>query len=100
MSFERPIKMESEAAFKAGVMLAFSKGKKVEMRVKSIPNDPWFPSPLPIWNWELYDYRVAKEPLRVWVVFDIEGNPYSVHMKPPVGFPASEFVEVLKPSAT
>lgn len=100
MNFKRPVEIESDAAFKAGVMLAFSKGKNVEERNRLNPNAQWNPNPEPCWNWERYIYRVAKEPLRVWVVFDIEGNPHSVHMKPPVGFPASEFVEVLKPSAT
>lgn len=100
MNFKRPAEIEMEAAFKAGVMMAFSKGKNVEARDRLDPNDRWHSAPDPSWNWEQYNYRVAKEPLRVWVVFDIEGNPHSVHVKPPVGFPSSEFVEVLKPSAT
>lgn len=92
--------MESEAAFKANVMLAFSNGNKVEMRVKSIPNDPWFPSPLPIWNWELYDYRVAApEPRRIWVQFDSCGNVLGVFNPQPFGH-SVEFIEAEKPSAT
>lgn len=104
MSFERPIEMESNAMFKANVMLAFSKGKKVEMRVKSIPNDQWFKAPMPCWNWELYDYRVAApEPRRIWVQFDSRGHALGVFNAQPFGHSFGqfvEFVEVLKPSAT
>jgi len=104
VSFKRPVEIEMEAAFKANVMLTFSKGKNVESRVRLDPNARWNPAPQPCWNWDRYVYRVAKEPRRFWAVYcEDECSLSSVYTSLPSGNTHDkyvEFVEVLKPSAT
>lgn len=52
-------------AEKIAVMQAFEDGKKIEAGPPG--THYWGPQATPSWNWELFNYRVKKEPREFWV---------------------------------
>lgn len=77
------------------VVTAFRDGKKVEMKPILIgAEQPWRVDLEPHWNFWACNYRVAREPRRVWFMFQAETTVHT-GVKP-VGPDWIEFVEVMK----
>lgn len=70
------------------VMEAYERGEKVEMRYES----GWDSQPYPVWNWAIYDYRIAATPDTInwdhvapeykWMARDKDGRAYLYIEKP------------------
>lgn len=70
-------------AGKIAVMQAWIEGKKIECnRTRAGHLADWQPTPEPVWDWALYDYRIAPESLkpkyRPWTQNEI---PFGVALK-------------------
>lgn len=57
---------QQRAYDQAQVMLAFSQGKKIEFKSKTIKSE-WVQATAPMWNFTDWDYRIAPEPQEVWL---------------------------------
>lgn len=50
------------------VMEAWLDGEKIEYRCKlDGPEEDWLEVVSPAWDWDEFDYRVASEPLELWI---------------------------------
>lgn len=58
------------------VLTASKLGKTIESKFRASRSSQWvkLPSSYRYWNWEDYDYRVAKESRKVWVMFNEHGQ--------------------------
>lgn len=80
------------------VVTAFRDGKRMEAKHK-ILGDSWNILAIPAWNFDEFDYRVAREPRRVWIHDDDipKKQRQSVDVYPyPHDDGRIEFVEVMK----
>lgn len=84
------------------VVSAFQAGKKVEFRLRlqgrlnptEDKDEDWLVTTTPNWNFSLHEYRVAREPRRVWLTEDPAYQKLRECYKDTRG--AVEFVEVMK----
>ena len=65
---------QKEAARRAEIMLAFSRGEAIERCISKVGD--WERTIIPNWNWVDFDYRVARVPieLRVALAYDPTGG--------------------------
>ena len=65
---------QKEAARRAEIMLAFSRGEAIERCISKVGD--WERTIIPNWNWVDFDYRVARVPieLRVALAYDLTGG--------------------------
>ena len=65
---------QKEAARRAEIMLAFSRGEAIERCISK--DGDWERTIIPNWNWVDFDYRVARVPieLRVALAYDPTGG--------------------------
>lgn len=66
----------SKTAKMAQIMQAFADGKGIEYRMRSEPQDEslWVSIGNPIWNWDRFDYRVAKKLIERWAIVRCDEN--------------------------
>ena len=57
---------QKEAAEYAEVLLAYSRGERIEMR-SAENNTPWRNPTYPLWDFGRFEYRVAPKPVERWV---------------------------------
>src|SRR5690348_337155 len=55
------------------IMTAFAEGKKIRLKRKNDPSDPWVICTNPTWA-DNFDYEIAPEPKEFWVVRDESGK--------------------------
>lgn len=63
------------------VMQHFADGGRVQARSRHHPDD-WDDLVGPVWNWDACEYRIAREPLRAWVVVNQDGWPLDAYATP------------------
>lgn len=53
----------------AAVMLAYAEGKPIQWRDAEDESDQWEICEIPLWNWDVWEYRVAPERWagKIWV---------------------------------
>ena len=78
------------------VVRAHMEGKKIEAKTSHCVG-PWLSQEYPAWDFCRVDYRVAKEPMRVWLIDDPDDKRIYKRMVETGKFNegAREFVEVL-----
>jgi hypothetical protein len=88
---------------KIRIMQAFEDGKPIEQLFENgIPPlcfDKGTYSGEPDWNWLNCEYRIKREPRRVWIVYNEEGNIHDVRFEAPLvrhGYTWASFLEELK----
>jgi len=64
---------QQEVRRRAKIMMAFAEGKKILCR-KYESRGKWEKNPNPLWNWMLFDYKVAPETVKVRL-FKSEAEP-------------------------
>lgn len=72
------------------VMQHFADGKRIEFRWRDGDGTWWCPMKAPMWDWDSAEYRIAREPLRTWVVVDLGGAPLGYNFLNPLT--AQDFV--------
>lgn len=50
------------ARHQAEIQLAFADGAEIEVRSRLNRSSVWDKAGVPCWNWNIYDYRIAKKP--------------------------------------
>lgn len=55
------------------VMQHFADGKRIEFRWRDGDGTWWCPMTEPVWDWDSAEYRIAREPVRMWAVVDRTG---------------------------
>ena len=56
---------QKEAAEYAEVLLAYSRGERIEMRLAN--SDAWKAPTYPLWDFGRFEYRVAPKPVESWM---------------------------------
>lgn len=63
---------QKQAKEYAEILLAFSRGEKLEYRFKS--RTAWGSCPCPAWQFQDYEYRIAPKPVEGYAWVDPDGN--------------------------
>lgn len=71
----RIVDQGSTGEMKAAICVAyFVDGKAIECKGVCSQPDRWHDAPRPVWNFNVYSYRVKPEPVELWVVVNSNGN--------------------------